>query len=173
VRDARVRSLGHVQSAVVRREDHNCLLSELELIELHQKPAHGLVECFNHGRIYRFEGARVRRDAFRRGFVGNVRAVVGQIEQERSIAVVLDETLREARECKLGLASFRRRGRGVGSGRMDDVETVLRRTETNTADVPLANRGRHVARLTEIARDGLLAELDLLLDGGMQHFLRG
>ena len=99
-------------AAVVGEEDHDGVVGQLELVEFRQQPAHVVVDVLDHGIdpgeiirvVVRSHGVPVLGELggaevfapviaaiFVRHLVRRVRAVEGEIDEERPIAFLLDE----------------------------------------------------------------------------------
>ena len=172
MRHTRVRSLGHVEAAVVAREDDDRPIAQTRGIDVLKQPADRVVERLNRGGIAGLEGVTVGVDDLRLRRVRNVRIVVGKIEEERPFAVRVDEALRLPRQVVLpfsafGVARLRRGLTGV-----IDVEPLLARSVAGFAQVPFPNRRRRVPRGPQPFGDRRLFERQLLTDRRMQQLLR-
>ena len=193
----RVRPLLHAQAAVVRREHDQGAIGQFQFVELFENAADAVVETFDHGGVNRIAllagpAALVLRDQLRLRLQGNVNGVVRQIEEERLVAVALDEFLGLRRQpvgeifaiggvlqprhehALLVLVgseiTARRAGRVAGDV---DVEAALLRQRSLAAEVPFADVAGGVSGLPQLRGNRRLAGRQLLIDDGTQQFLIG
>jgi hypothetical protein len=172
VRHARVTALGHVQAAVVAREHDDRAVPQARGIEMPEQAADRVVERLDGRGVAWLERAAVGVDELLLRRVRDVRVVVCQVEEERPLAVCIDEAQRLPRQVVLPLAAFALVGRGGGLTGVMDVESLLARAVAGPAQVPLADCRGRVARRAQPLGDGRLVERQLLADCRMQQFLR-
>ena len=104
---ARVRPFRHVQAAVVAGEDDDGALAQAGGVEMGEQAADAVVERLQRRGIRGFEGAGIGGHQRRpRRQERDVRVVVGEVEEERALAVRVDEALRlrssgRTRPCRL------------------------------------------------------------------------
>jgi hypothetical protein len=134
-----------VHAPVVRGEDDDGVAGEPLVVEGLEHAADGGVERLDEGGVGRVEGFRVGGDRAGRRRERNVRVVKGEVEQEGSGLVALDELHREVRLAKLALAALRRLGPGIGAARVVLVEAMLGWRVILAAEVPFADRRADVA----------------------------
>jgi len=98
---------------------------------------------------------------------------VGQIEEERAIAVGVDEALGFTRQVVLTLAAFdiARCGRRLAG--MENIEPLLARRKAGLSEVPLANHRGRIPGAAQVLGEGLLLERQLLSHRRMEQLLRG
>ena len=138
-----------------------------------EQAADTVVECLDRRGIDRLERARAGRDQRLPGGVWDVGIVVREIQEEGTLTIGVDEALRLPGEIVLALSPLplaRNRGRLAG---VEDVESLLERTEAGAPEVPFAQGSRCVPGVAQPLRQRRLAEWQVLPNRRVQHSLRG
>lgn len=138
VGDASVAEFRHVQSSVVAGEDHQGLRSQPEFIEAGDQATHGFVEGFDQGRVDGFEGPRVGLDEVAAGVVRDMRGMMGEVEEERSLAVLFDELDGPIGQIEFTFSAFGLRRFGIGAAGVDHVEATALDFGRASPQVPFA-----------------------------------
>ena len=94
-----------------------------------------------------------------------------EVEEERPVAVRVDEALRLGRQVVLALAAFGLARLGRRLAGVLDVESLIARHESLGAEVPLANHRRGVARRAQPLGQRRLFERELLPHHRVQELL--
>ena len=113
VRDAFVASLRHMQSAIVRGENHDGLVCQAERLEFGQQDAYGIVEGLDDGSVNRFESPGIFFDERLLGRITRMRSVVREKCEEWAVLVFSEELDDLPGQLVFGFSTFGISGDGV------------------------------------------------------------